>query len=49
MFINGILITQDHNMFKGARTPEVQTPPHLVYHIFGARITVILLFARLFY
>ena len=37
---------------KGGRTPEVKTPrsrPHLIDHIFGARITLILLFARLFY
>ena len=30
--------------FKGARTPEVQTPhPHLIDHVLGARITLILL------
>ena len=38
---------------KGGRTPEVLTPPrscpHLIDHIFGERITLILLFARLFY
>ena len=38
--------------FKGGLTLEVLTPrsrPHLIDHIFGARITLILLFARLFY
>ena len=37
---------------KGARTPEVQMPPltpYLIDHIFGATITLILLFASLFY
>ena len=38
---------------KGAGTLEVITPPrscpHLIDHIFGARITLILLFASLIY
>ena len=40
------------SFFKGAGTPEVITPhscPHLIDHIFGARITLILLFAVLFF
>ena len=38
---------------KGAGTPEViyapLSRPHLIDHIFGARITLILLFASLIY
>ena len=39
---------------KGGRTPEVKTAPprsrpHLIDHILGATITLVLLFARLFY
>ena len=39
-------------LLKVAETPEVQMPrshPHLIDHIFGERITLILLFASLFY